>query len=1240
MLKLELISGPRKGRHIRVSDDVPVSIGRSVGRLRLHDSRVSKDHAEIVFDGVSWVLRDLGSSNGSYVNGDRLTGLAELERGDTLQFGRVRVKVREANRTGVRHVDPAEAGLTDAGSAQAPAKPAPPKPVPEDTSDDEPAGLDRTPGLDDAFADAPPFDAAQDDDGELDLDALFAEAEDADDEDDADDVADDVESKTPSSGYTNTALRSNTQTEAPPPTQDTGPDAVPIEDEAEDPGHDPSGSSAGGINIESGVFDPVPGAAGWEIEPADDAADDSSERLGESAVAEESQEQPVEAEAQSPAVAAAGADAPAGPAALDDPDEDTDDPEDAPGNTESQPDADDRPATTADQVRIDDDTPSKPASGGTTLKLPHETLAAAAGSDRSAAMTDASRELRKAQEDSAFGEEDAIGLADDRPSVFDDATAEEPPSPPQDEAAEDHDHDLVRIGDDTPIGPASVLDERELTPTVDTAGESVPMPEDLSADGSADAETDEGAQEEAEVAEPLVTETPHEDPATEPVADTDTEDSDHLAEATAEEDVDTVSLEALLAAEAEDEARAAVDEGVEGVETEDEPVAEAEPQVEAEAADQAKVTAETSPSADTDADAESEPPEPVSVELDDDGPAVAETEPAEDEPHTESSDAQDSDDAPAVAEADAVMAAEEHAPPAEPETPSPEPTAATPPEHAPPAAPVDVSQLRAALAKLHGPGVTPTLAPEADAAEVVSSIVEGADAVSLDADTESQADNAAQDPGETDYDAPSPASFAAGLGTADAVADELDRDQTVAEHAALVEAATQAAAGQDEDASATGSSEGAAPLAAQPRPGVNPTSTLPPTEPRTSRRSVPNFAERPHRRGLAIAAGIALLLAAAAGLYFSGVITLPTIAGRDTPGLPDNTAPDANPPLNPGTPGRNTPNNPGTQNPGNNPGTTPPDNPRNTPGPGTTRPDRPTPPNNPAAVDPFTNTARVLGAAALAGRTTDDRSVRVPTDPNTPTTDPPTDTGTTPRNPNNLPPLVIPEDGNPANPTDNPQDNNPGDSTQANNPPDDNTDNPQDNTNPAVPADGDRLVFLVDCSGSLVDSLPQMLLWLRDAIGTLSPDETFTIIFFKQDQAIETPPAGLQPLTRAYQRNLIANWLDDNASPVLPAGRSDPTAGLQLALSYNPSDIYLLSDESFGQRTGDTTPDQAVRYVTELVADTDVRLHGVQFFYDDTDGALQNLAEQFNGTYEFVQETRHPERDPIDLLEELENRNR
>jgi diguanylate cyclase (GGDEF)-like protein len=84
---LIVISGPHVGRMIQVGEE-PVLVGRGESAdLQLHDRGVSREHARLVpaDDGV--YLRDLDSSNGTYVNGTEWTGVHKLEDDDKLTLG-------------------------------------------------------------------------------------------------------------------------------------------------------------------------------------------------------------------------------------------------------------------------------------------------------------------------------------------------------------------------------------------------------------------------------------------------------------------------------------------------------------------------------------------------------------------------------------------------------------------------------------------------------------------------------------------------------------------------------------------------------------------------------------------------------------------------------------------------------------------------------------------------------------------------------------------------------------------------------------------------------------------------------------------------------------------------------------------------------------------------------------------------------------------------------------------------
>lgn len=90
---------PRRGRaRLRVGGHVEVvgSAGAILGRSRdadvvLEDPNVSRHHAEVRPSGGSWIVNDLGSTNGIKVNGRRVQGPQSLKRGDVIELGTSRV---------------------------------------------------------------------------------------------------------------------------------------------------------------------------------------------------------------------------------------------------------------------------------------------------------------------------------------------------------------------------------------------------------------------------------------------------------------------------------------------------------------------------------------------------------------------------------------------------------------------------------------------------------------------------------------------------------------------------------------------------------------------------------------------------------------------------------------------------------------------------------------------------------------------------------------------------------------------------------------------------------------------------------------------------------------------------------------------------------------------------------------------------------------------------------------------
>jgi pSer/pThr/pTyr-binding forkhead associated (FHA) protein len=78
-------------------------VGRDDGSaVAMDEDTVSARHAAFRFERGRWLIEDLGSTNGTYVNRRRVTGKQPLSLGDEVQFGRVCVRFGVAGRVAER----------------------------------------------------------------------------------------------------------------------------------------------------------------------------------------------------------------------------------------------------------------------------------------------------------------------------------------------------------------------------------------------------------------------------------------------------------------------------------------------------------------------------------------------------------------------------------------------------------------------------------------------------------------------------------------------------------------------------------------------------------------------------------------------------------------------------------------------------------------------------------------------------------------------------------------------------------------------------------------------------------------------------------------------------------------------------------------------------------------------------------------------------------------------------------
>ncbi|RLK13445.1 type III secretion system (T3SS) inner membrane Yop/YscD-like protein [Micromonospora sp. M71_S20] len=100
---LTVAGGAMRGLSVRVGPGRQV-IGRApTADIVVHDAHLSRRHAEVWLTGEGAALADLGSTNGTWLNDRRITGVERLADGDVIRLGRTELRVYDP---GVARTDP------------------------------------------------------------------------------------------------------------------------------------------------------------------------------------------------------------------------------------------------------------------------------------------------------------------------------------------------------------------------------------------------------------------------------------------------------------------------------------------------------------------------------------------------------------------------------------------------------------------------------------------------------------------------------------------------------------------------------------------------------------------------------------------------------------------------------------------------------------------------------------------------------------------------------------------------------------------------------------------------------------------------------------------------------------------------------------------------------------------------------------------------------------------------------
>ncbi len=92
--RLVITSGPKAGAEIRLGSE-PLTIGRSSeSGLQILDDYTSSHHARLLLYGDDWVIQDLDSTNGTFLDGARVTSPTKVPVGTPVKVGQTTFELR------------------------------------------------------------------------------------------------------------------------------------------------------------------------------------------------------------------------------------------------------------------------------------------------------------------------------------------------------------------------------------------------------------------------------------------------------------------------------------------------------------------------------------------------------------------------------------------------------------------------------------------------------------------------------------------------------------------------------------------------------------------------------------------------------------------------------------------------------------------------------------------------------------------------------------------------------------------------------------------------------------------------------------------------------------------------------------------------------------------------------------------------------------------------------------------
>ncbi|MCI0363604.1 MAG: hypothetical protein L0Y44_02730 [Phycisphaerales bacterium] len=169
-----------------------------------------------------------------------------------------------------------------------------------------------------------------------------------------------------------------------------------------------------------------------------------------------------------------------------------------------------------------------------------------------------------------------------------------------------------------------------------------------------------------------------------------------------------------------------------------------------------------------------------------------------------------------------------------------------------------------------------------------------------------------------------------------------------------------------------------------------------------------------------------------------------------------------------------------------------------------------------------------------------------------------------------------------------------------------------------------KVVYAIDASGSMTPYLQIVLGELTRSLENLSASQSFAIVFFQRNAAIEVPPAGKLIPATAVERLRALDWIKQEN--VVPAGGTNPIVAIEKAMALKPDVVFLLSQDITGYGAFEVDQADLMKLLDALnpkdsqTGRRRTSIKCIQFLDADRLGTMERIAKEHGGPdgYKFL----------------------